>query len=64
MKEIESEITYLIGYIDNEEFYSSHDAKTKAEAIVIRDELNLANTKNDHKQYTIFVKKVTYLELV
>jgi hypothetical protein len=64
MKEIEPDITYLIGYIENDEFYSSHDAKTKQDAIETRDVLQRIKPKNSKLNYTIFVKKITYTELV
>jgi hypothetical protein len=68
MKEIEPQITYLIGYIVNDEFYSSHDAKTKEDAIQTRDVLERTlrdvKGKDNPKTYTIFVKKTTYLELI
>jgi len=68
MKEIEPEIIYLIGYIVDEEFYASHEAKTKQDAIETRDvlEKNRKNTKPkvSDEPYTIFVKKVTYTELI
>ena len=68
MKEIEPQITYLIGYIVNDEFYSSHESKTKKDAIETRDvlEKNRKNTKPkvSDEPYTIFVKKVTYTELI
>jgi len=57
MKEIEPDITYLIGYIDNEEFYASHDAKTKQDAIETRDVLERTKPKNSKLNYMIFVKK-------
>jgi len=68
MKEIEPQITYLIGYIVNDEFYSSHDAKTKQDAIETRDVLEKnrkdAKPKVSDEPYTIFVKKTTYTELI
>ena len=68
MKEIEPDITYLIGYIENDEFYASHDAKTKQDAIETRDVLERlikeTKSKDSPKAYTIFVKKTTYTELV
>jgi hypothetical protein len=68
MKEIEPEITYLIGYIVDEEFYASHESKTKEDAIETRDvlEKNRKDTKPkvSDEPYTIFVKKTTYFELI
>lgn len=63
MKEIEPDITYLIGYIENDEFYASHDAKTKQDAIETRDVLERTKPKNSKLNYMIFVKKITYTEL-
>ena len=64
MKEIEPQITYLIGYIENDEFYASHEAKTKQDAIETRDVLERIKSKNSKLNYTIFIKKTTYTELV
>ena len=64
MKEIEPDITYLIGYIENDEFYASHDAKTKKDAIETRDVLERTKPKNSKLNYMIFVKKTTYTELI
>ena len=64
MKEIEPQITFLIGYIENDEFYSSHDAKTAQDAIKTRDVLERTKPKNSKLNYTIFIKKTTYIELV
>lgn len=64
MKEIEPQITYLIGYIEDDEFYASHDAKTAQDAIETRDVLERTKPKNSKLNYTIFVKKITYIELV
>ena len=64
MKEIEPDITYLIGYIENDEFYASHDAKTKQDAIETRDVLERIKRKNSKLNYMIFVKKTTYTELL
>lgn len=64
MKEIEPDITYLIGYIENDEFYASHDAKTKQDAIETRDVLERIKQKNSKLNYMIFVKKTTYTELL
>lgn len=63
IKEIEPQVIYLIGYIEEDEFWASESTIDLASAKEILKNLENGKLKDSKKEFTIFKKVTTYTEI-